>query len=116
MPKTSVKTFLMLLRKLNGEMDHFATVATRTLARIDDIDETAPYGSSLETELRTTYLDCQRNFHKIMDMKDVLMGGLRRKVMENMSTRSASQLSTKSATMRRSRSSGRGKTQRRHSH
>jgi hypothetical protein len=112
MPKTPVKTFLMLLRKLNDEMDHFATVATKTLERIDEIDEASVTGPSQEEEMRTTYLDCQRNFHKIMDMKDVLMGGLRRKVMENMSTRSASQLSTKSATMRRSHSSGRGKTKR----
>ena len=114
MPKTPVKTFLMLLHKLNNEMDHFATIATTTLQRIENLDEFSVTEPADEDDLRTTYLDCQSKFHQIMDMKNVLMSGLRRKVMESMSDKSASKLVTRSATMRRSNGRSR-KTLRRYS-
>ena len=102
MPKTTITTFIALIHKLNDEIDHFSTVAADTLHKINALDETSITQPSQEEELSITYLDCQTKFDKIIDMRNVLMDGLLRKVMQNMSARSASQLSTKSATLRRS--------------
>jgi len=116
MPKTPIKTFIALLENLNDQMDQLADVGVEVLERIPYMDINAINEHAEEVELRYNYLRAREKFKKINQMKQILLDGLRRKVMEEMTHRPASQLSTKSATMRRSHSSGRGKTQRRHSH
>jgi hypothetical protein len=111
MPKTSVKTFLSLVHKLNEDMDNLATNGLDIVKRINEIDFDSITGPSEEEEMKILYNNVGDNFRKLNDMKQTLMGGLQRKVIQemNMSTPSSK---VKSLTLNR-KSKQRSRTTRR---
>jgi hypothetical protein len=84
MPKTSIKTFLVLIHKLNRDMDIIATNGQQLLQQIADIDFTSVTDPVREEELTSVFEETGENFRKLNDMKEVLMGGLQQKVIDTM--------------------------------
>jgi hypothetical protein len=106
MPKTPIKTFLVLIHKLNRDMDAIATSGETLLRKISEIDFTSVADPMKEEELNAAFEETGEQFRKLHDMKETLMGGLQRKVIEKMNSAPMS-ANAKSASFRRSSSRSR---------
>ena len=84
MPKTSVKTFLQLIHKLNEGMDMIAGEGGDLLNRINDIDFTSVTDPLKEEELTIEVNELEKKFLKLNVLKETLMDGLQRRVIQEM--------------------------------
>jgi len=102
-PKTSLKTFLLLVHRLNEEMDAAATMGQNLLQQIENIQYTSVTDVQTRDELTEEFETMGEGFRKLDDMKAVLMDGLRRKLIQTLDEAPMSSR-TKSMTLRRSKS------------
>jgi len=84
MPKTSIKTFLFLINKLNDSMDVLSADGDKLLERITDIEFTSVADLAKEDELNHAIDTMGEKFRELDGMKSTLIGGLRRKVKEKL--------------------------------
>jgi hypothetical protein len=106
MPKTSAKTFLVLLRKLNTDMEHLTERGMEIIKRVNEVDIESITGPSMEEELVITYNEIGDKFRELHDMKKILLNGLQRKVIQELDAATPS-VRTKSLTMKRNSLSSR---------
>lgn len=90
MPKTSIKTFLVLIHELDNEMDKLATKGEELIAQMNDINFSSITDVSNEEELTDSFNNLGDKFAAIDNMKQTLLGGLRRGVIEKMNVNSPS--------------------------
>ena len=83
-PKTSLKTFLLLVHKLNEEMDAAATMGQNLLQQIEDIEYTSVTDMQKNDKLTEEFEKMGEGFRKLDDMKAVLMDGLQRKMIHTL--------------------------------
>jgi hypothetical protein len=81
---TTVKKFLMLLHKLNKELDVVATIGQNLLVKINDIDFTSITDVSNGEELSELFEETGERFRKVNDMKQTLLYGLQRRVIREL--------------------------------
>jgi len=84
MSKTSPKTILKSIHKLNEAMDIIATMGQNILQRISDIDYTSVTDISTEEQLNIEFDEFDEHFRNLSRIKEQLMYGLQRKVLEEM--------------------------------
>jgi len=90
MPKTSVETFLTLIRHLNNEMDQIATKGQQIIIKMNEIDFTSVTHMQEHDEFEHLFETTGEKFRELNDMKQVLMDGLKRKVIQNMNANTPS--------------------------
>ena len=84
MPKTSVKTFLGLIHKLNSEMDVVSEFGAELLQEMNNIDFTSVTDPHSHELFEAAFEKTGEKFRKLNDMRQVLLNGLQRKVIDNM--------------------------------
>lgn len=107
-PKTSIKTFLLLVHKLNEEMDAAATMGQNLLQQIEDIEYTSVTDMQKKDELTEEFELMGEGFRRLNDMKTILMNGLQRKMIQTlneapMGSRVKSMTNRRSKSLRKSR-------------
>jgi hypothetical protein len=112
MPKTSVKTFLMLIHKLNDEMDAIAELGQDLLRRAEDIDFTSVADVVKEEEIKDLFDETGEKYAKLHDMKEVLLGGLQARVIQEMNETKLVSKTRSLSRKQKSKSRSFGKTQR----
>jgi hypothetical protein len=111
MPKTSQKSILKLIHKLNEAMDIIATMGQNILQCLNDIDYTSVTDVSTEEQLNIAFDEVGERFRNLDHIKEELMYGLRRKVLSEMDAIPV-HARTKSLSIRRSKSNSFRKTRR----
>jgi hypothetical protein len=112
MSKTSVKTFLTLLKQINNDMDTLATEGAELVNRANEIDFNSITATSTEEELNDLFNETRKNFLKLDNMKQTLFGGLQRKVIRELDAATPSSRIKSATARRRSRSSSNRGTRR----
>jgi uncharacterized lipoprotein YehR (DUF1307 family) len=82
MSKTSPKSILKSIHKLNEAMDIIATMGQNILQRLNDIDYTSVTDISTQEQLNIAFDEIGEKFRNLSDIKEELMYGLQRKVLE----------------------------------
>jgi hypothetical protein len=112
MPKTSVKTFLILIHKLNDEMDAIAELGQELLRSAQDIDFTSVTDIVKEEEIKELFDETGKKYIKLHDMKEVLLGGLQARVIQEMNDAKPISKTRSLSRKRKNKSRSFGKTQR----
>jgi hypothetical protein len=111
MSKTSIKTFLTLLKQINRDMENLSNEGVALVKSANEIDFNSITAPSTEEEINYLFNKTGENFRKFNDMKQTLMGGLQRKLIRELDAATPSSR-IKSASLRRSRSSSNRGTRR----
>jgi len=112
MSKTSVKTFLTLLKQINSDMDILATEGAELVNRANKIDFNSVTDHSTEEELNDLFNETRKNFLKLDNMKQTLFGGLQRKVIRELDAATPSSRIRSATARHRSRSTSNRSTRR----
>lgn len=106
MPKTSIKTFLILLHKLNSDMEKIASEGALLLEAANQVDFDSITAPTVQDELNETFNETGNKFRELNDMKQVLLRGLQINVINKLDAAPMSSR-IKSARLNSSRSSSR---------
>ena len=102
MPKTSIKTFLILIHELNYEMFFLSEKGEEVIKNMNEIDFYSVTSIVQEENLETRFEEMGEQFREMNRMRITLIGGLQRKVIEEMN--SVTLGSSNKCTNRRTRS------------
>lgn len=84
MPKTSIKTFLILIHVLNYEMFFLSEKGEEIIKNMNEIDFYSATSIVQEENLETQFEEMGEQFREMNRMRITLIGGLQRKVIEEM--------------------------------
>ena len=87
MPKTSIKTFLILIHRLNDEIDDVINKGNILNNRIQSLELTSVADIDIKDQLDEAVDEMGKTFNKLLDMKETLLGGLHRKMIDEMNAK-----------------------------